>query len=172
MRAIVEERDATDEQRAIREINAGVYIGDAAAIRGALGRIDADNDQGEQYFTDVLGLLVDEGAPVGGGTSPRTPTTSSAATTSASWRRGGGMLNDRVLDDLMRSRGHRRRPADHLGRRHRAPSGPTPSCEPGTQLRGTTSVAAGAVVGPDSTLVDTEVGEGARRRPVALPRAR
>src|SRR3954467_8345639 len=52
--AIVEERDAGAEQRAIREVNAGVYVGDAAALRGALSRLGEDNDQGEQYLTDVL----------------------------------------------------------------------------------------------------------------------
>ena len=66
VRAIVEERDATDAQRAIREINAGVYVGDAAALRRSLASLGADNDQGEQYVTDVLALLVAEGAPVGG----------------------------------------------------------------------------------------------------------
>jgi bifunctional UDP-N-acetylglucosamine pyrophosphorylase / glucosamine-1-phosphate N-acetyltransferase len=58
VRAIVEEGDATDEQRTIREINAGVYVGDAAALRRTLAALDADNAQGEQYVTDVLGMLV------------------------------------------------------------------------------------------------------------------
>ena len=66
MRAIVEERDATPEQRAIREINAGVYVGDAAALRRTLAGLGSANDQGEQYLTDVLAMLVAEGAPVGG----------------------------------------------------------------------------------------------------------
>src|SRR3712207_4980201 len=47
VRAIVEQRDATPEQRAIREVNAGVYVGEAAALRRALGSLGEDNDQGE-----------------------------------------------------------------------------------------------------------------------------
>ena len=159
VRAIVEERDATDEQRAIREINAGVYIGDAAAIRRALGRIDADNDQGEQYFTDVLGLLVDEGAPVGGHVAEDADDVLGCNDRAelAARRR---TLNDRVLGDLMRSGVTVIDPlttwVDVT-----CSVGPDAVLEPGTQLRGTTSVASGAVVGPDTTLVDAEVGEGA-----------
>src|SRR5829696_5595221 len=116
VRAIVEERDATDAQRAIREINAGVYVGDAAALRRSLARLGSDNDQGEQYVTDVLALLV-------AGVTVVDPATTWVDVTAS-------VAPDAVL-------------------------------EPGTQLRGTTTVAAGAVVGPDTTLVDCQVDEGA-----------
>jgi bifunctional UDP-N-acetylglucosamine pyrophosphorylase/glucosamine-1-phosphate N-acetyltransferase len=157
--AIVEERDATPEQRTIREINAGVYVGDAAALRRTLARIGADNDQGEQYVTDVLALLVAEGALVGGvqAEDPDDVLGCNDRRELADRRR---TLNDRVLDDLMRAGVTVVDPqttwvdvtvtvaADAL-------------LEPGTQLRGTTTVAAGAVVGPDTTLLDTAVGAGA-----------
>jgi bifunctional UDP-N-acetylglucosamine pyrophosphorylase/glucosamine-1-phosphate N-acetyltransferase len=159
VRAIVEERDATDEQRAIREINAGVYVGDAAAIRRALGRIDADNDQGEQYFTDVLGLLVEEGAPVGGHVA-EDPDDVLGCNDRAELAARRRTLNDRVLGDLMRS-GVTVVDPQTTWVDVTASVEPDALLEPGTQLLGTTSVAAGAVVGPDSTLVDTEVGEGA-----------
>jgi bifunctional UDP-N-acetylglucosamine pyrophosphorylase/glucosamine-1-phosphate N-acetyltransferase len=159
VRAIVEERDATAEQRAIREINAGVYVGDAAALRSALARLGMDNDQGEQYVTDVLGLLVADGAPVGGvaaedaddvlGCNDRREL--------AARRR---QLNDRVLDDLMRSGVTVVDPLTTWVDVTVAVA-PDAVLHPGVQLHGTTSVAAGAQVGPDSTLVDTEVGEGA-----------
>jgi bifunctional UDP-N-acetylglucosamine pyrophosphorylase / glucosamine-1-phosphate N-acetyltransferase len=159
VRAIVEQRDATPEQRAIREVNAGVYVGEAAALRRALGSLDEDNDQGEQYVTDVLGLLVAEGAPVGGipAEDPVDVLGCNDRRELAARRR---TLNDRVLDDLMRAGVTVVDPAttwidvtvtvaaDAL-------------LEPGVHLRGTTSVATGAVVGPDTTLVDTTVAEGA-----------
>ena len=52
--AVVEQRDATEAQRAIREINAGVYVFDAAHLRTALATLGTDNDQGEVYLTDVV----------------------------------------------------------------------------------------------------------------------
>ena len=62
---IVEERDASAEVRAIREINAGIYAFDAALLREALGKLSTDNDQGEEYLTDVFGLLASVGHAVG-----------------------------------------------------------------------------------------------------------
>ena len=159
VRAIVEERDATPEQRAIREINAGVYVGDAAAIRRALARISTDNDQGEQYLTDVLGLLVADGARVRGHVAedPDDVLGCNDRRELAARRR---TLNDRVLDDLMRSGVTVVDPQTTWVDVTCAVAADV-VLEPGTQLRGVTTVAAGAVVGPDSTLVDTEVGEGA-----------
>lgn len=52
--AVVEQRDATAAQRAITEINAGVYVFDAAHLRAALEGLGTDNDQGEVYLTDVV----------------------------------------------------------------------------------------------------------------------
>src|SRR5262249_3134748 len=62
--AIVEERDATPEQRAIREVNAGVYAFDAALLSPALGKLTTHHAQGEEYLTDVIGVLVDSGRTV------------------------------------------------------------------------------------------------------------
>ena len=59
--AIVEQRDATPEQRAITEINAGVYVFDAAHLRRALTTLGTDNDQGEVYLTDVVARAYAEG---------------------------------------------------------------------------------------------------------------
>jgi bifunctional UDP-N-acetylglucosamine pyrophosphorylase/glucosamine-1-phosphate N-acetyltransferase len=159
VRAIVEERDATDQQRAIREINAGVYVGDAAALRASLARVGADNAQGEQYVTDVLGLLVADGARVGAvvAEDPDDVLGCNDRRELADRRR---TLNDRVLDTLMTAGVTVVDPmttwVDVT-----ASVAPDAVLQPGTQLLGTTSVASGAVVGPDSTLIDTEVAEGA-----------
>ena len=51
--AIVEQKDATDEQREINEVNAGVYVFDAASLREALVKIGTDNAQNEKYLTDA-----------------------------------------------------------------------------------------------------------------------
>ena len=63
--AIVEHKDATDEQRAIREINSGVFAFDGQLLADALGKVRTDNSQGEEYLTDVLGILREAGHRVG-----------------------------------------------------------------------------------------------------------
>jgi bifunctional UDP-N-acetylglucosamine pyrophosphorylase/glucosamine-1-phosphate N-acetyltransferase len=159
VRAIVEERDATPEQRAIREINAGVYVGDAAALRSALDRIGTDNDQGELYLTDALGILVADGAPVGGARAedPDDVLGCNDRRELADRRR---TLNDRVLDRLMRD-GVTVVDPQTTWVDVTADAAADAVLQPGTQLLGTTTVAPGAVVGPDTTLVDCAVGEGA-----------
>lgn len=62
--AIVEQADATPQQRQIREVNAGVYAFDVAALRWALGRLGSDNAQHERYLTDVIGIVRDAGQVV------------------------------------------------------------------------------------------------------------
>lgn len=157
--AIVEERDATDDQRSIREINAGVYVGDAATLRRALANLGSANEQGEQYVTDVLGMLAAEGAPVGGFRAPD-PDDVLGCNDQRELAERRRMLNDRVLDDLMRSGvvviDPRTTWVDVT-----AEIAPDAVLQPGTQVQGASTVASGAVVGPDTTLLDTEVGEGA-----------
>ena len=62
----VEERDATDEEKAITEINTGVLCCPAHSLKAWLGRLNNDNSQGEYYLTDVLGMAVADGVTVHG----------------------------------------------------------------------------------------------------------
>ena len=57
VKRIVEERDATDDQKKITEINTSVYCFDARRLWPALDEVRPDNDQGEYYLTDVIGML-------------------------------------------------------------------------------------------------------------------
>jgi bifunctional UDP-N-acetylglucosamine pyrophosphorylase/glucosamine-1-phosphate N-acetyltransferase len=68
--AIVEERDANPGQKAIREINAGVYVFDAEFLFRALDEIRPDNDQKEYYLTDVVRIAISAGV---GATALKTP---------------------------------------------------------------------------------------------------
>lgn len=61
---IVEERDATPEQRAIREVNMSTYVFDAGHLRTALDRLTNDNSQGEYYITDVPRIMLGLGLRV------------------------------------------------------------------------------------------------------------
>jgi bifunctional UDP-N-acetylglucosamine pyrophosphorylase/glucosamine-1-phosphate N-acetyltransferase len=64
--AIVEQRDANPAQQAVREINTGTLLIPAAHLAGWLGRLDADNAQGELYLTDIVAMAVADGVPVVG----------------------------------------------------------------------------------------------------------
>ena len=60
---IVEQRDATDEQRQVKEINSGIYCFESKALYEGLRRVEPKNDQGEYYLTDVPEIIL-----AGGGT--------------------------------------------------------------------------------------------------------
>jgi bifunctional UDP-N-acetylglucosamine pyrophosphorylase / glucosamine-1-phosphate N-acetyltransferase len=157
--AIVEERDATAEQRSINEINAGLYAFDAALLVQTLGKLTTHNEQGEEYLTDVIALLVDSGRTV-----------LAHATDDASEVLG---CNDRAELAVLRAR-LRDRVNLYWMREGVSIIDPRTTwidvtvalepdivLEPNTQLRGATTIRTGAVVGPDVTLVDVSVGEGA-----------
>ena len=54
LNSIVEEKDATAEQKAIKEVNAGIYCLNWSKIRGAFGELKSNNAQGEYYLTDII----------------------------------------------------------------------------------------------------------------------
>lgn len=62
---IVEDRDATSEQKKIKEINSGIYCFDINALRKALKELDNKNDQGEYYLTDTIKILIKKGFKAG-----------------------------------------------------------------------------------------------------------
>lgn len=82
---IVEEKDCTEEQRAIGECNSGIYCFSAPALLGHLDQLDRNNAQGEYYLTDMLSLLAADGLTVAS-MSSRTTTNVSASTLARSLR--------------------------------------------------------------------------------------
>ncbi|HEX6499369.1 MAG TPA: bifunctional UDP-N-acetylglucosamine diphosphorylase/glucosamine-1-phosphate N-acetyltransferase GlmU [Micromonosporaceae bacterium] len=156
---IVEERDATPEERAIREINAGVYAFDASLLRDALGKLSTDNDQGEEYLTEVFGIFAANGHPVV--VHEAADATETLGCNDRAQLAGlRALLRDRVNEDLMLSGVSIMDPTTtwidvtvSIAR--------DVTVEPNTHLRGTTSIDGGALVGPDTTLIDTEVAAGA-----------
>jgi bifunctional UDP-N-acetylglucosamine pyrophosphorylase / glucosamine-1-phosphate N-acetyltransferase len=156
---IVEHRDASAEQRQIAEINSGIYAFDAAALTDALARVKSDNSQGEEYLTDVLGILRDEGQRVSAFVT-EDPTEILGVNDRVQLSELGRILNDRLLRAWMLSGVTVVDPAttwvDATVRLE-----PDVTLLPHTQLRGGTTVDAGAVVGPEVTLIDTAVGADA-----------
>ncbi len=60
VRAVVEEKDADDAQRAVNLVNTGILVAEAQALRGWIGRLDRNNAQGEYYLTDIFRMAADE----------------------------------------------------------------------------------------------------------------
>jgi bifunctional UDP-N-acetylglucosamine pyrophosphorylase/glucosamine-1-phosphate N-acetyltransferase len=156
---IVEERDCDDAQRQITEFNAGIYAFDGALLADALGRISVDNAQGEEYLTDVIGILVGDGRPVGAYTAPDV-TETLGCNDRYELATLGRLLNDRLLTDLLRSGVTMVDPAT-VWVDVTVTVEPDATLLPGVQLHGATRIHAGATVGPDSTLTDTVVEGGA-----------
>lgn len=65
VKKIVEDKDATPEEKNIKEINSGFYIFDAEELSSALEKLKPNNAQGEYYLTDTLEILLDEGKKIG-----------------------------------------------------------------------------------------------------------
>ncbi|WP_112242349.1 bifunctional UDP-N-acetylglucosamine diphosphorylase/glucosamine-1-phosphate N-acetyltransferase GlmU [Kribbella monticola] len=156
---IVEHKDATAEQRQIDEINAGIYVFDAATLRDGLSRISTDNAQGELYLTDVLAIAKSDGKRVGAFVTEDAMQTEGVndrvqlATLRAE-------LNRRTLDTLMRS-GVTIVDPNTTWVDSTVTLDQDVTLLPNTQLHGATTVASNATIGPDTTLTDVEVGVGA-----------
>ncbi|WP_171163256.1 bifunctional UDP-N-acetylglucosamine diphosphorylase/glucosamine-1-phosphate N-acetyltransferase GlmU [Streptomyces sp. I05A-00742] len=157
---IVEHKDATDEQRAIREINSGVFAFDGRLLADALGKVRTDNSQGEEYLTDVLGILREAGHRVGAAVAAdhREILGINNRVQLAEARR---LLNERLLHDAMMSGVTVVDPAT-TWIDVTVTFEPDALVQPGTQLLGATHVATGAEVGPNTRLKDTTVSAGAR----------
>jgi bifunctional UDP-N-acetylglucosamine pyrophosphorylase / glucosamine-1-phosphate N-acetyltransferase len=158
VQSIVEDRDCSAEQRPIRELNSSTYVFDDAPLWDALGRLDAHNAQGELYLTDTIAHILaaggraaawvcpDEHAPVG-------------INTRAELAFAASVLRDRINEAHMLAgvtvidpgttwiEPEVRLEADAV-------------IHPFTVLRGSTSVAAGAEVGPHVVAIDAAIGEG------------
>jgi bifunctional UDP-N-acetylglucosamine pyrophosphorylase/glucosamine-1-phosphate N-acetyltransferase len=157
--AVVEHKDATAEQRAIGEVNSGVYAFDAEVLRSALAEVGTDNVQGEKYLTDVVGIARARGLTVRAHRVHDIWQTE-GVNDRVQLARLGGELNRRVVDSWMRA-GVTVVDPGSTWVDVSATLEPDVTLLPGTQLLGSTSVAGGATVGPDTTLRDVVVGAGA-----------
>jgi bifunctional UDP-N-acetylglucosamine pyrophosphorylase/glucosamine-1-phosphate N-acetyltransferase len=153
---IVEEKDATDAQRALREISSGIFAFDAEFLLDALPRVGNDNAQGEYYLPDTVRIARDAGLTVGAHVIEDVVQTQ-GANDRAQLAGLGRLLNDRILDRWMRDGVTVMDPASTWVEAD-VVLAPDVTLLPGTHLLGATVVAEDAVIGPDTTLEDCEVG--------------
>ena len=156
---IVEQKDATSDELSIPEVNAGVYLFGVGALRDHLADLTTSNAQGEKYLTDMVAALRAAGSSVTAvpvaeswlvdGVNDRAQLAAAAGRLNAmiirGWQLAGVTVQDPATTWIDLS----------------VTLEPDVEILPGTQLKGATTIATGAVVGPDTTLTDCEVGEGA-----------
>ncbi|WP_394278691.1 bifunctional UDP-N-acetylglucosamine diphosphorylase/glucosamine-1-phosphate N-acetyltransferase GlmU [Microbacterium sp.] len=156
---IVEQKDADDDEAAVREINSGVYVFRAAELRTQLARVGTDNAQAEKYLTDVVGLLREERLQVAAsvvsdvalvqGVNDRVQLSEAAralnARTVRRWQLAGVTILDPATTWIDVT----------------ATLAPDVTVLPNTYILRSTAVSEGATIGPDTSLVDCEVGAGA-----------
>lgn len=159
VRRIVEQKDAAPEEAAVREINVGVYVFQAAPLREHLALVGTANAQGELYLTDVVALLRDARHTVAVSTAPdataalgvndRVQLSEAARTLNARtvrrWQLEGATILDPATTWI---------DVD-------ATLAPDVTVLPNTHILRATTIASGATVGPDTSLVGCEVGEDA-----------
>jgi bifunctional UDP-N-acetylglucosamine pyrophosphorylase/glucosamine-1-phosphate N-acetyltransferase len=159
MLRIVEQKDAGPDELLITEINSGTYVFAVTGLRTQLARVGTSNSQGEKYLTDVVALLHEAGQSVTAvpvpdpwmveGINDRVQLAQTAARLNAmivrGWQLAGVTVHDPATTwiDL------------------RATLDEDVELLPGTRIAGATTVARGARIGPDTTLLDCEVGEDA-----------
>ena len=157
--AIVEERDATEEQRRIRELNSSTYVFSAPELWAALGGLRPDNAQGELYLTDSVRVLVQAGKTVAAykADDPDAPV---GINTRVDLARAGAVLRDRINEHhmlagvtLIDPKTTWIDPSVELE--------PDSVIHPFTVLSGDTRVGRGAEIGPHVVAVDAEIGESA-----------
>ena len=156
---VVEERDASTAEAALQEVNAGAYVFQRQAVSDALDGVGTHNAQGEKYLTDVVEALSQAGSAV------------QAVRVEDSWLLEG--INDKAqLGDVQaRLNSMIVRGWQLAGVTIVDPTScfidvgvelaPDVTILPGVQLQGQTVIESGATIGPDTTLLDTSVGEGA-----------
>jgi bifunctional UDP-N-acetylglucosamine pyrophosphorylase/glucosamine-1-phosphate N-acetyltransferase len=165
LRAIVEERDASADELAVRELNTSIYVFSADDLWPALESLASDNAQGERYLTDAVGKIVGDGKRGAVYRAPD-PIVGLGINNRAELAQAASELRNRLLE------GHMLAGVTIVDPTTTWIEEPVQIeadavIHPFTVLRGQTVVRAGAEVGPHAVVVDAEIGPGATVGPFA-----
>lgn len=153
---IVEEKDATPQQRLIQEINSGMYAFSSSALAESIDLISANNSQGEEYLTDVIGWITASGGTVIGVMAPDSNDIL-GINDRVQLAQAGAIMRDRINERHMRSGVTIVDPAStwiDVDVDIAADVTVLPQCV----LQGPTSIETGARIGPGTTLISCEIG--------------
>lgn len=152
---VVEARDATPQELALHEINAGLYVFDRRQLERALRRVGKANVQGEAYLPDVLSLLT---GPIGVVVSPD-PQVILGVNSRAELAACGAVIQGRIRRDFMLD-GVTMPDPSAVYIDADVTIGRDTTLMPGTHLQGATRVGDGCAIGPNVVIRDCTVGDG------------
>ncbi len=156
---IVEQRDTNEEEAAVDEVNVGIYVFRRGLVAPTLRRLTPANAQGEYYLTDTVQVLARAGYKVGSMVMDD-PTEAAGVNDRAQLAAAEAELRDRINERWMR-RGVTMIDPERTYLDTSVELASDVCLYPGTILQGRTKVQAGAEIGPDTRLVDCQVGPGA-----------
>jgi bifunctional UDP-N-acetylglucosamine pyrophosphorylase/glucosamine-1-phosphate N-acetyltransferase len=156
---IVEHKDATPEERLIREINTGIYCFDNQKLLAALKQVKNDNAQGEYYVTDCVGILRDAGEKVVAYIA-RDPDETMGVNDRVQLSQAESYMRRRINEHHMRNGVTIQDPASTYIDAD-VTIGADTTILPGTHLRGKTVIGSDCIIGPQADLRDVTVGDGA-----------
>lgn len=155
---IVEHRDASEQEKAIQEINSGIYCFSIHNLVEALKELNNNNNQGEYYLTDTLSILLAKGLKVGALVVPD-PHEMLGINNRIQLVEAGEVLKKRILDRHMLSGVTILDPKSvYIG--EDVVIGMDTILYPGTILEGKTVIGEDCIIGPNSRLADAELGNG------------
>jgi bifunctional UDP-N-acetylglucosamine pyrophosphorylase/glucosamine-1-phosphate N-acetyltransferase len=161
---IVEERDATEAERALREVNAGLYCADAAFLWKALARVGSDNAQKELYLTDLVAIAA---RSAGAAAVAVDPAEASGVNDREELARAGRVLLRRRASALMRA-GVTIEDPDRFDCDEGVEIAADVAIEPGARLLGRTRVGAGCRIGAGVILRDAVLAQDVTVRPYTI----
>jgi bifunctional UDP-N-acetylglucosamine pyrophosphorylase/glucosamine-1-phosphate N-acetyltransferase len=161
---VVEERDASPEERAVPEVNAGLYCAEAAFLWRALGRIGSANAQGEFYLTDLVALAARRAPPVAVEVAPRQ---AAGVNDREELARAGRALQRRRSSALMAA-GVTIEDPDRFTCDEGVEVGRDTVIDPDVRLVGATRVGPGCRLGQGVVLAHAQVAAGVTFRPYTV----
>lgn len=156
--AIVEHRDASPDQLAVDEINAGIYIFDGELLAAALGNVSRDNVQGEYYLPDVLAIFAAEGRRI---EAVLAEAEEVAGVNSQTQLAQVAKVMRGLINEEWMNRGVWMADPDQVFIEAGVQLSPGACIYPGVHLEGETVVGEGARIGPDTYILDGKVGNNA-----------
>ncbi len=153
---VVEEKDATAEERQIKEVNAGLYCADAEFLWRTLGKVDSKNAQREFYLTDLVALAAEGPGAVAAKVPPVEAT---GVNDQEELSLAARALTRRLALELMES-GVTIEDPERFDCDEGVAVGPDTIIEPSVRLRGATQIGRGCRVGQGAILTDMVVAHG------------